>query len=150
MTKKIAVVTGGIGYLGSKIISRLLDANYIVRLILRTGSHHELTECVEIIYTNDLDCESVECWTAVTKGADILIHCAWYVEHGLYMESSKNISSLHGLIKIAFGALDSCVRKFIGIGTCLEYGDPFSSSDKNISPNSLYASSKLSAFLLLT
>lgn len=150
MTKKIAVVTGGNGFLGSKVVSSLLDANYFVRLILRIGSHHELKECVEIIYTNDLDFESVEWWTAATLGADIVIHCAWYVEHGLYMESSKNINSLHGLTKIAFGSLDSGVRKFIGIGTCLEYGDPFSSLDKSISPSSLYASSKLSAFFILT
>ena len=144
------MLLGGNGFLGSKVVSSLLDANYFVRLILRIGSHHELTECVEIIYTNDLDCESVEWWASATTGADIVIHCAWYVEHGLYMESSKNINSLHGLIKMAFGSLESGVRKFIGIGTCLEYGDPFSSLDKNISPSSLYASSKLSAFFILT
>ena len=79
-----------------------------------------------------------------------MIHCAWYVNHSDYVESVNNISCLTGVTNIALGAVSSGVKKFIGIGTCLEYKDPFTKLKKELIPNSLYASSKLSAYFLLT
>lgn len=67
----IALVTGGTGTLGSRIVPRLRDAGYMVRVLSRHS--REAQDRIEYV-TGDLDTgEGIE---AATEGAGIIVHCA--------------------------------------------------------------------------
>lgn len=68
---KIALVTGGTGTLGSRVVPRLRDAGYMVRVLSR--HNHESQDGIEFV-TGDLNTgEGIE---AATEDAEIIVHCA--------------------------------------------------------------------------
>lgn len=68
---QVALVTGGTGTLGSRVVPRLRDAGYGVRVLSRRS--HEAREGIEFV-TGDLATgEGVE---AAVEGAEIIAHCA--------------------------------------------------------------------------
>ena len=75
----------------------------------------------QIVTTVDLWSESDEWLTDVCRGADTIIHVAWYSEPGRYLQSPKNLECLAGTLRLAQAASQAKVRRFVGIGTCFEY-----------------------------
>jgi uncharacterized protein YbjT (DUF2867 family) len=65
-------ITGGTGYIGSRLIKALLQTGeYRIKALARKGSEHKLPPGCEVITGNALDAAT---YTAAAAGADVFIH----------------------------------------------------------------------------
>jgi dTDP-6-deoxy-L-talose 4-dehydrogenase (NAD+) len=153
--KDRVLLTGATGFVGRHVLRALIKRGVQVSVIVRDEKHSLLSEhdCIKSIVTSpNLFAESSEWWANVCKDIDTVIHLAWYAEHGKYIQSSKNIDCLIGTMQLAKGAVEAGLRRFIGIGTCLEYdltGGRLS-TETPLRPLTTYAGTKVAAFTALS
>ena len=151
----LILLTGSTGFVGRQILRELQNRGHQLRLVIRKDTELRIANMdgVEsIVYTHDLFLESRSWWATACDGVEILINCAWYVEPGCYLDSSKNLDCLVGTIAMAQGAVNAGVKRFIGLGTCFEYemcNRPLSIHDP-LKPLSLYAATKASVYMILS
>lgn len=151
----LVLLTGSTGFVGRQIFKVLQDKGHQVRLIIRDNSQSRIANMkgVErIIHTPNIFSESSSWLEGVCAGVDIVIHCAWYVEPGQYLQSDKNLECLVGTISLAKAAANVGVKRFVGIGTCFEYemsNEPLSVYSP-LSPLSPYAAAKAAAYMTLS
>lgn len=146
------LLTGAGGFVGRQILRSLRARGHRVTAVLRPGS--ELPEGYEadsILETPDVFSERSSWWANALSGVDTIIHAAWYVEPGKYLDSPKNLDCVSGTLDMVRGAVAAGVGHFIGIGTCVEYRLPGDNLDIDhpLEPATLYAASKLSLFHML-
>lgn len=154
MTRTV-LLTGACGFVGYQVLRVLAERAVKVRVVVRDGSSGRLPalEAIDtVITTPDLFGETADWWAEACNGIDTLIHMAWYVEPGKYVQSHKNIDCLAGTLQMAKGAARAKVRRFIGIGTCVEYelAEDFLSVDTPLRPVTPYAGAKAAAFMVLS
>lgn len=154
MNKETVLLTGGTGFIGRHVLSHLSDNDVNVRLITRSPVEQFVKRFkeVEVIYTPNAFVETAEWWNKQCAGIDRVIHLAWYVEPGKYLDSFKNLECLNGSVNLALASIRSGVTKFVGIGTCFEYDLEERLPKKNTSqlnPKTIYAASKASLYFLL-
>jgi nucleoside-diphosphate-sugar epimerase len=108
-----------------------------------------------VIATDNMFDENAAWWSAACDGVDTVLHLAWYVTPGSYLESERNLECLEGTLRLARGAADARVRRMVGVGTCFEYdltqGVPpghFKASSP-LAPSTTYAACKAAAYLAL-
>jgi dTDP-6-deoxy-L-talose 4-dehydrogenase (NAD+) len=156
---KNILITGATGFVGRHLVSILSNVKKKtnLNLIIRGDKQKkkqflEFSNVKKIIFTKDLFSENVDWWTKQCEDIDVVIHLAWYVDPGSYLESPKNIDCLIGSLKLAKGAAQAGVKKFVGIGTCFEYD--FSqntlSIDAPLKPITTYANTKTALYLSLS
>ena len=151
-TAKTVFLTGATGFVGRQIHKRLIEAGHRVIVTVRPERRDALKEWShQIIEIDDVFSLSSEQWRLHLEGVDTVIHSAWYVEPGLYLDSRKNIDCVAGTLALAEGAQLAGVKHFIGLGTCMEYQLP---SDQlhigaPLGATTLYAASKLALFKML-
>jgi len=148
--KKI-LITGGTGFVGRQIVRSLSKRNVEITLVVRSGKENSVENIAsvkEVIPSQDIFVENRHWWANACKGIDTVIHAAWYVESGQYLESEKNADCLIGSIELVLGAAYAKVRKFVGIGTCFEYELSASrlSIQTPLKPLTTYAAAKTSLF----
>lgn len=148
------LLTGASGFVGCQIAKALLERDHRLRLVLRPSgfARSGLPDGVaEVVETADLFAEGADWWTEALTGIDTVIHAAWYVEPGKYLDSPRNIDCAIGSLAIAEAALRAGVRKFIGIGTCFEYRLPNAeiTETSELGPITLYAAAKLALYRML-
>lgn len=148
--KKI-LITGGTGFVGRQIVRSLSQKNVEITLVVRNGKEkafENIASIKKVITSQDIFAENRQWWANACKGIDTVIHAAWYVEPGEYLESEKNADCLIGSLELARGAACAKVAKFIGVGTCFEY--ELSASRLTIQtplkPLTTYAAAKTSLF----
>jgi nucleoside-diphosphate-sugar epimerase len=152
---KTVLLTGASGFLGQYVLRALSARDIKVRIITRKNKAFlfEGSETVEsVIYSDDLFTEPYEWWIKAFYDIDICIHMAWYVEHNDYLTSLKNMNCLIGTLCAGKAAAEVGIKKFIGIGTCLEYnllGNEPLAVDSPLKPETLYAASKVASFNIL-
>ena len=149
------LITGATGFVGRQVLSKLLEKKKDVRIIVRKDKENflgDINSRAEIVTTDDLFEESVDWWNEQCKNIDTIIHLAWYSEPGKYLVSSKNIECLNGSLNLAKGAINSGVRRFVGIGTCFEYDLNAGrlSIDTPLKPSSPYAAAKAGLYTFLS
>jgi dTDP-6-deoxy-L-talose 4-dehydrogenase (NAD+) len=149
------LVTGASGFVGRSVLKALSGYPLNLRLILRKGQQNKLKGIninPQVIETPDLFKEDEDWYKHVCQGVDTVIHIAWYVEPGKYLESSKNLDCLIGTLNFARGATHAGICRFIGVGTCFEYDltDKILSTNTQLNPKTIYAATKTSAFLTLS
>jgi dTDP-6-deoxy-L-talose 4-dehydrogenase (NAD+) len=152
---RIVLLTGATGFVGRQVYKSLLNLGIKVRVVVRDGKAAEVepSEYLEsIVTTKDLFSESDIWWERACNSVDIVIHVAWYVEPGEYLDSPKNLDCLMGTLALAKGAAQAKVWRFIGIGTCLEYDltDGHLSVDTPLKPLTSYAAAKAATFTALS
>jgi dTDP-6-deoxy-L-talose 4-dehydrogenase (NAD+) len=152
--KRILII-GVTGFVGKQLIYILNNNKVKLVLVIRNKKEiptilNKYKNVEKIIYSKNIFTEKIEWWTKQCKG--IIVHLAWYVEPGSYLNSSKNIDCLIGTLNLAKGAVNARVKKFVGIGTCFEYDLSYKklSIETPIRPTSCYANSKASVFYALS
>lgn len=151
----LILLTGATGFVGRQVLLALAERGCAVRAVVRKGSQDRIaaSDTIEsVVTTEDLWAES-ETWCAeACRDVDTIIHAAWYAEPGLYLQSPKNADCLAGTLRLAQGAARAKVRRFAGIGTCLEYdasGGTLSVATP-LKPATPYARAKVDAFNALS
>jgi dTDP-6-deoxy-L-talose 4-dehydrogenase (NAD+) len=106
---------------------------------------------IEVIETADLFAESPGWWDEALAGVDTVIHAAWYVEPGKYLDAPENLRCVEGSLRMADAAARASVGHVIGIGTCFEYRLPNDriTANADVGPVTLYAAAKLALLHML-
>lgn len=110
--------------MGRQIVRSLSKKNVEITLLVRTGKENtvkNIPAVKKVITSQDIFVENQHWWANVCKEIDTVIHAAWYVEPGQYLESEKNADCLTGSLELVQGAAWAKVARFIGVGTCFEY-----------------------------
>jgi 2-alkyl-3-oxoalkanoate reductase len=110
-----AVITGGTGFIGSRLVEKLVENGYEVRCLVRKSSQVEPLKKlgVELCYGDLLDHDSLR---SLTKGGDLVYHLAamvtdWGSKRDFY---SMNVDATKVLLEAAW---DSGVQRFIHMST---------------------------------
>ena len=149
------LVTGGAGFLGREVVKMLLDRGQLVRMVVRQGAVIEAdveSRLEGLIYTQDLFAEEFDSLLQMCTNVDSILHLAWYVNHNDYLYSDKNMACVTGTLRLGEAAKHACVRRFIGVGTCLEYkfSEHKLTVNDDLLPQTPYAVSKAATFSLLS
>jgi dTDP-6-deoxy-L-talose 4-dehydrogenase (NAD+) len=152
---RLILLTGATGFVGVQVLKHLADPSTKVRLVSRKGGRpvpyiSGLDQ--EVIVTPDLFSESSSWWEEVCEGVDTIIHLAWYAVPGLYLQSELNLDCVIGTIQQAKAAVKAGVRRFVGVGTCLEYelSNKILTTNTPVNPVTPYAATKAAAYFSLS
>jgi dTDP-6-deoxy-L-talose 4-dehydrogenase (NAD+) len=151
----LILLTGAAGFVGRQVLRALGERGCRVRPVVRAGKQETLARDAaieKIVASPDIFAESAAWWARTCRGADTVIHAAWYAEPGQYLQSPKNQECLSGTLRLAEGAVQAKVRRFVGIGTCFEYDLNAGrlSVETPLRPSSPYARAKVDAFKALS
>lgn len=151
----LILLTGAAGFVGRHVLRALGDRGCRVRPVVREGRQEKLAgdAVIEtIVASRDIFAENAAWWARTCRGVDTVIHAAWYAEPGKYLQSPKNQDCLSGTLRLAEGAAQAKVRRFVGIGTCFEYdlGAGRLSISTPLRPSTPYAQAKVDAFNALS
>lgn len=147
----VVLVTGATGFVGRYIIAELISREIKVKCNVRRYSTM-LPGQVNQVLIPDLFNSTDEELDQLFDEVNIVIHCAWYVNHDDYMVSLENLTALAGSLKLANYALRKNITKFVGIGTCAEYDWAKSVKHQRTetpNPSSPYGAAKAAMFLSL-
>jgi dTDP-6-deoxy-L-talose 4-dehydrogenase (NAD+) len=116
-------LTGATGFVGRQVLRILLERGCSVRVLVRDPSRlHGIRArgALEVLQTPDLFAEGTGRLRELLEGSETLVHAAWQLESGHYT-SPLNLVSLTGTINLAqaFAAVGG--KRFVGVGTSLEY-----------------------------
>jgi dTDP-6-deoxy-L-talose 4-dehydrogenase (NAD+) len=151
----LILLTGATGFVGRQVLRELARRDCRLRLLVREGptTQVEPADAVDAaISTPDLWSESADWFAKQCHDVDTVIHIAWYVEPGKYLQSPNNLDCLSGTLRLAQGASQAKVRRFVGIGTCFEYDldAGLLSKATPLRPSTPYAAAKAAAFMALS
>ena len=145
------MVTGAPGYVGAATVRALVEQGDEVIAVVEPGTAAErLADLPTTQVTLDLDDEEDTRRALAQLRPDVILHAAWYANPKDYLTSTRSLASLRITTSLLQAAAQTGCRRFIGVGTCLEYKpsrrprreeDPWE-------PRTLYASCKLAAWLL--
>lgn len=145
------LLTGATGFVGNRVATELCRSGLQVKASVRRVSN-VLPSQVNQVFIKDLFNATDAELDNLLQNVDIVIHCAWYVDHSDYVTSTENLHSLVGTVRLASAAIRNKVKKFVGIGTCAEYdwgtSDKFSAGDP-VRPHSPYGAAKAACYLAL-
>lgn len=141
-------MTGASGFVGSAVVRLLARRGRSVVALARPGSDLERLESirqdVRLVHADVFDRDALRS-VFETSAPAACIHCAWYVDARDYVASAENFGFVGASIDLALGLARAGCRRFVGIGSCLEYspGERHLREGDATSGGTAYAASKL-------
>jgi len=131
--KKI-IVTGANGFLGRYLLPKLIQCGYDVTAISSQPDYFsQRNDGVRWVNIDLFDEEKTkQCLHSVRP--QILIHLAWYTEHGKFWESSNNFRWIDVTARLLECFKDAGGERLLIAGTCAEYDWRFSLLNENLTP----------------
>jgi hypothetical protein len=118
------LLTGATGFVGRHLLHDLQQHDFNIVLPVRPDWQNRIDinpKQTRVVETNDLFAETSDWWCTALKHVDMVIHSAWCAEPGIYLTSPKNLDCLSGTMQLAKAAAQTDVKRFVGLGTCIEY-----------------------------
>lgn len=138
------LLTGATGFVGRAVVAPLLARGVELHAVSRAPSS---TAGVTWHRADLLDEADARALIRDVRPA-ILLHAAWYVEHGRFWTAPENEHWLDASTALAHAFSDGGGRRFIGIGTCAEYAERDTDDDapwpetRRIAPSTPYGMAK--------
>jgi nucleoside-diphosphate-sugar epimerase len=148
------VVSGASGFIGSQVAR-----------LLRSSGHAVMSLVGRRIAGFDLFTKNGRRLVTNTTRPEAFVHCAWCVDPKTYLTDLANVDHMRSTLELAEMLDDAGCKRFIGLGSCLEYGISCTadledrrkegiytklSEGAPLAPASLYAAMKLATGLALT
>lgn len=145
------LLTGATGFVGRQILKVLESQGHETHIIVRPGWKKRIeisNKLTQVIETPDLCQETFDWWCNVLQDITTIIHAAWYAEPGKYLTSPKNLDHLINILQLAKAANAAQVRRFVGLGTCIEYQltDEILTLETPLEPTNPYSAAKVAAY----
>lgn len=148
------LITGANGFIGSHVVQRMVQEKALVSVMVRESSDlwriEELIKDIDIHLVDLRDSSSVDTCIKQIK-PDFIFHVGAYGvdsrQKDYYTATSTNII---GTMNLLNSVKDIGCKKFINVGTCMEYGDKkeIIREDSYLEPDSIYGSTKASATII--
>jgi UDP-glucose 4-epimerase len=145
--RRVVLVTGGAGFIGSHLAAALLERGLTVRVLdnLRTGSRQNLRPDAELF---EADIRARTAIEPAFAGVDCVFHVAALPRVGLSIEQpvETHLVNVVGTLNVLMAARAACVRRVVYSGSSSVYGEqPRSPLTETMTPNPLspYALQKL-------
>ena len=147
---KVAVVTGGLGFIGSHLVDTLISNGFEVRVVdnlsggrLENLSHHKVNPALKIFQQ---DIRSLEPDTTIFEGCDYVFHLAGIgdIVPSIEMPSDYMEVNVQGTVKVLEAARRNSAKKFVYASSSSCYGIAETPTDEEhpIDPRYPYALSK--------
>jgi UDP-glucose 4-epimerase len=124
VTGRIALVTGGAGFIGSHLVDALLERGLTVRVLdnLRTGSRDNLNPGAELVEADIGDLAAIE---PAFAGVDCVFHLAALPRVGLSIERpiETHLVNVVGTLNVLTAARAAGVRRVVYSGSSSVYGE---------------------------
>lgn len=124
MGKVKILVIGGTGYIGRKLIDKLLSMKD--SFIIHSTYYSNRVEFRENVYYFKCDLTDIDSIkNTLTDDYDYVINLSGYVNHSLFSEGGISVINTHliGLLNLTGILSRKNLKKFVHIGTSDEYGD---------------------------
>jgi nucleoside-diphosphate-sugar epimerase len=145
--RRVALVTGGAGFIGSNLVDALIDRGLRVRVLdnLTTGRLDQVNPRAELFQADIRDLESIR---PAFAAVDCVFHVAAMPRVPLSIEKpvETHMVNVVGTLNVLIAARDTKVRRIVYSGSSSAYGDqPHLPLREDMAPNPLnpYALQKL-------
>lgn len=143
---KTILVTGAAGFLGSHICKELLNRKYeVIGVDNLIGGDKENIPFLDNFFK--LDCSDFKSMLKITKGVDVLFHCAATAHEGLSVFSPYTITqnNIMATVGVATAAIQNGVKRIIYCSSMARYGNQLSpfTEDMQAKPVDPYGISKV-------
>jgi nucleoside-diphosphate-sugar epimerase len=153
-TNKRLLITGASGFIGSHLVRRMVEENAEVNIIVRDGSDlwriDSLLKDIKIHRADLRDSEKIDVYIRKIKPDYVFNMAAYGVDSrqkDYFIAANTNIIGTMNMLNplISVGC-----KKFLNIGTCMEYGDKkeIIKETTHLEPFNIYGSTKAASTIL--
>ncbi|OHB73248.1 MAG: hypothetical protein A2Z25_19430, partial [Planctomycetes bacterium RBG_16_55_9] len=146
-------VTGASGFIGAHVTRELLSRGHSVTVLAVPGDTlwRLRSEAGRFaVVTGRLEDTSIVRSALTDFRPEACVHLAWFAEHGTYLHSQENLSSLAATLTFLRELIEANCQHVVMAGTCAEYDTRFGflREDTPTRPTTLYGAAKLACWLL--
>jgi nucleoside-diphosphate-sugar epimerase len=148
------LITGANGFIGSHVVQKMVKEQANVSIIVRESSDlwriEELKKEIDIHRIDLRDSSSIDHCVKQLK-PDYIFHVGAYGVDSRQKDYFTAVNTnVIGTMHMLNSLKDVGCKKFINIGTCMEYGDKkeIIKEDSHLEPDSIYGSTKASASII--
>ena len=114
------LLTGATGFVGRHVLATLVAAGHDVVATSRHPVSVVAKDGIKWIHADLLD--ECDCKRVVSEAqAGVLIHTAWYAEHGKFWDAPENLDWSRTTAGLLQAFIQNCGKRAVFAGTCAEY-----------------------------